>query len=226
MKRILLMLVAVLICVTAADARRKKETSGAIQDGVYQDNRFGFKFTIHSNWQARLKKNEENFRLVLTQKKFGIPPDYQQAPDYTYIPRLVIYADTSSFTASDLLDSLRSSTFKSKQKKEILSEFEFLNQPDIIPKDKKLPRIAGENGVVWEGESKYVKEVQESQTSDAGVRVYGGYSGHIIGVKSDQGILIMMHLMCERGFREDVYAEVTTMLNSLTFTPIGEGETD
>ncbi|MBK7141091.1 MAG: hypothetical protein IPH75_03290 [bacterium] len=226
MKRILIMLAAILITVGVADARRKKEVSGTITDGVYQDNRFGFKLTVHSNWQARMKKDEDNFRLVLTQKNYGIPPDYRSAQDYTYIPRLVIYADTSSMSPNDMLDSLRSSTFKSKQKKEILSEFEFLNQPDIIPKDKKMPQIGGKSGLVWKGESKYVKEIQESQASNAGMRVYGAYSGNVIIVKSDAGIMLVMHLMCEHNFHDDVYAEVATMLNSLAFTPISKDDSE
>ncbi len=226
MKRLLIMLLAFLLFVNVADARRKKEVAGTITDGVYQDNRFGFKFKVHPNWQTRLKKDEDNFRLVLTQKNYGIPPDYQSAPDYTYIPRMIIFADTSSMSPNDMLDSLRSNTFKSKQKKEMLSEFELLNQQDIIPKDKKMPQIAGESGIVWEGEAKYTKEVQSSQSSNAGMRVYGAYSGNIIIVKSDAGHMLVIHLMCERNFHDAVYAEVAEMLGSLTFTPITKDDSE
>jgi hypothetical protein len=221
MKRILVMLIALLICVNIADARRKKEVSGVVTDGVYQDNRFGFKFTVHTNWQARLRKDEDNFRVVLTQKNYGIPPDFRSAQDYTYIPRLVIYADTSSLSPVAMMDSLRSATYKSKQKKAILSEFEFLTQPEIIPKGKKMPQIAGESGLVWEGQAKYAKDIQVSQSSNAGTRVNGSYSGTIILVKGEDGIMLIMHLMCETNFHEAVYEEVAAMLNTFAFTPLG-----
>ncbi len=225
MKRFLVMVLALVICVTAAEARRKKDVAGAIQDGVYQDNRFGFKMTVRANWQPRVKKDEENHRLILTQKNAEAPPHFQSAPDYTYIPRLVIWADTSSLSPAAMLDSLQSPSFKSKQKKDIMSEFEFLQQSEIIPKDRKLPTIAGKTGLVWEGETKYRKEVQASQASSAGVLVYGGYSGYIVGVRSDKGVLVMMQLMCERDFHERIYAEAVEMINTLEWVeapPDGE----
>lgn len=218
MKRVLLVLAALLMMAPFADARRKKDPAGSVKDGVFYDESKGFQFKIHDNWQARIKKDEENFRVVLTQKKYGIPTDYLRAQDYTYIPRFVLYADTTSFSAAQFLDSLMSKTYRSSQKDEVKSEFEFLALPEIVPKERKVPKIAGETGIMWHGESMYVKEVSTSAAASGGMRVSGAYSGFIYGAKHKDGRLLLVHVMCEEPFSDEVKGEVTEMINSLAWT--------
>lgn len=224
MKRALLTLAALLIMIPVADARRKKDPAGTVQDGVFVDATKGYQFKIHDNWQARAKKDEENFRVVLTQKKYSIPIDYQRAPDYTYIPRFVVYADTTSLALPQFLDSLLSKTFKSAQMSEIKSEFEFLAQPEIIPKERKLPQIAGAPGIMWHGEAKYMKEVSTSAAASGGMRVNSAYAGAIFGAKNRDGRLLLVHIMCEEPFHEDVFAEVNEMITSLTWITPEKGD--
>lgn len=216
MKRILLIVLAMMLVVSTADARRKKEAAGTIQDGMYQDNKYDFQFKIHDNWQPRPKKDDDNFRLVLLAKNYGIPPQFANAKDYTYIPRMVVYADTTSMALSEFVDSLLSPSCKSKQKKTILSEFEFLSQPEIVPKDKKLPTIAGKPALVWQGEAKYVKDVSASASSAAVVRQGGAYSGCLVGIKDGKTILLFQ-VMCESHFHDDVFGEAFQMINSLAW---------
>ncbi len=123
-----------LICVKVADARRKKEVAGSVTDGVYQDNRFGFKMTSGKLADRGSKKDEDNFRLILTQKNYGSAARLSVGSGlYLHSPP----GDLCGYVQSEPVRRCWThcgAPFKSKQKKEIMSEFEFLSQPEIIPK--------------------------------------------------------------------------------------------
>jgi hypothetical protein len=191
-------------------AARRKEAAGVVKDKVYQDSEYGFQFKIHENWSAKVNKADLNSRVVLIQKNWAVPPQYAQAKDYTQIPHLVVFADTSSLNARAFIDSLVSPTYKSKAKKEILKEFEFLSLPDIVVKDSRPITVAGQTAVMWRAESKYVKEIQETASSIAGIRVSGGYSGMMLAIKKGD-VIVLYHLMCENNFFNEVLTEVRAM---------------
>ncbi|MEW6049823.1 MAG: hypothetical protein AB1644_02000 [Candidatus Zixiibacteriota bacterium] len=216
MRRSILMLLAVLAAMPSADAARKKPSAGTIQEGVYRDSKYGFELKMSENWKAIISKDEDNLRLALVQRNYGIPPRYQNAPDYTVIPRIAVFADTSTLGAAAMLDSLLSQTCKSKQKKEILKEFEFLNLNDIIPRNRKFTQVAGEAAVVWEGTVKYVKDISTSTSDVGGVRESGAYGGAVITTKKGNTILLF-HLMCEDDFYNDVMKDALGIVNSLSW---------
>jgi hypothetical protein len=210
MKRWLMWGLVVLVAASASFAARKKEAAGVVKDKVYQDSEYGFQFKIHENWSAKVNKADLNSRVVLIQKNWAVPPQYSQAKDYTQIPHLVVYADTSSLSAKAFIDSLLSETYKSKAKKEILKEFEFLSLPDIVVKGGRALTVAGQTAFMWNAEYKYVKEIQETASSIAGIRVAGGYSGMMLAIKNGN-IIVLYHLMCENNFFNEIAAEVRAM---------------
>ena len=136
MKRLIITVIIMLMMVPVAEAGRKKKKTGKVKDGVYTDLKHNFNFTLDENWKIKVGKAPSKFRFALTQKKYGIPPDYTNTPDMTKTPSFVLFADTTTLGIFPFLDSLLSDTYKSDQKKEILKKFDFLAERDIIPKGR------------------------------------------------------------------------------------------
>ena len=222
MKRFVILCLALAVCAPAVNARKKQKKAGTITDSVYHDNQYGFDLTLHENWKAKISKDKEKARLLLTQKNFAIPSDYIDAPDYTHTPQLVLFVDTSTFGVHTFIDSLTSDEYSSKQKKEILKEFEFLNEPDRVPRRRSRLEIAGESAVLWKAQAKYMKEVMESASSTSGKRVRREYGGAIAAVKVGENV-ILFHLMTEWEFFEPVLLEVLPMIKSLVVPQEDEG---
>ena len=216
MKRAIILCLTLLLMVPTLYAGRKKAKAGDIEGDVYKDNVYGFQMKIDDNWKAKVNDEKDKLRVVLTQKNYDIPPKYKDAPDYTKIPRLVIYVTKAPMAATVFIDSLTSTTYKSDVKSDVLSQIEFLNEPDIVPKGKSRMEVGGEKGIFWQGQSKYMKEVQASASSSRGERVYGNYGGAVYAFDHD-GHLIVIGLMAEWEFYETVLAQVDAMVKSIKF---------
>jgi len=200
-------------------AGKKKAKAGEISENVYTDDKYGFQMNLHENWKAKVGDEKDKTRLVLTQRNYDIPPKYLNAPDYTKVPRLVVYVTKSDLSAPVFIDSLTNRDYKSDLKNEVLKEIEFLNEPDIVPKGKSRMELSGSKGSVWQGQSKYMKEVQASASSSRGERVYGNYGGAVYAFDHG-GYLVLIGLMAEWEFYETVLGEVDSMVKSLQFTPL------
>jgi hypothetical protein len=216
MKRLILTVLALILAVSIADARRKREMAGTVKDGFYQDDAYELKIPINDNWKANVGTEGASTRVILVQKKFAVPQRYADAADYTYIPKVVVWVDTSSLSPQVFLDSLVSDTWKSKQKKSIDADFDILSQKDLTPKGRRLRTLAKETSSEWEGEAKYVKDVASSSSDNSGVRVSGKYYGLIIAVKHS-GTMYLFQLMCESDYGESILKEVRSMVDSLAF---------
>jgi hypothetical protein len=215
MKRLLAIGLVLLLMAPATDARKRRPKAGEIEDNVYRDTQYGFELTLHENWKSKVGKDKDNVRLRLTQRNYQVPADYIDAPDYTAIPQLVVYVDTTSFGPHVFIDSLTNEDFESDQKKDILKEFEFLNEPELIPKMRSRLEVAGQSGLIWRGEAKYTKEVQTSASSRSGKRVKSSYGGAIAAVKIDDNTIVMFYVMTEWEYFEPVMVEVMSVISSL-----------
>ena len=116
MKNLLIVTLFLAFGISTALAGRVKELSGTVENNVFKDKKYNFSLTLNDDWKYTLQKNEENFRLLLTQRNYDIPSGYISAPDYTQIPRIVLWTDTTSLNAFGFLDSLVSNTWRSGQK--------------------------------------------------------------------------------------------------------------
>jgi hypothetical protein len=224
MKRWMMWGVVLLVVASASYAARKKESAGAVKDKIYQDAAYGFQFKVHDNWSAKVNKADFNSRVVLIQKNWAVPPQYSEARDYTQVPHLVVFADTTSLSSGAFIDSVLSPTYKSKAKKEITKEFEFLGLSDRVVKNRRVMTVAGQTAVMWHAECKYVKEIAETASSSAGIRVSGAYSGMMLAVKKGD-LLLLFHLMCESNFFGEVMTEVRSMTTddqALTWVKAGD----
>ncbi|MDZ4722430.1 MAG: hypothetical protein SGI97_00740 [candidate division Zixibacteria bacterium] len=216
MKQMLFAALVLAIACSSAEAGRKKEKAGDLEGRIYQDNSYDFSLTVNENWRSKIGAEKSNFRLILTQTNHNIPPDYLETPDYAQVPRLAIFADTTTLSASAFLDSLLSRSFASKQKSEILKEFDILSEPDVVPKGKKPMTLAGQTAMRWDGQAKYMKEVSLSASSVGGKRINSSYGGSIVAVKKDNTV-ILFHLICEWPSYEQVSGEAMSIINSLAW---------
>lgn len=214
MKKLLILAAALLLGVGSADAGRKREKSGTVDGHVYTDAKHGFQLTADDNWNMKTMDAEGSFRLVLTEKKYDIPPAYLSTPDYTKVPRIILYVDTTQMGAFPFVDSLVSKTFKSKQKSEMLKEFEILTEPEVIARGRTPFSVGNDRGARWDGHAKYMKVVQISASAVGGTRVNGAYSGSIFALRHDNLILVF-HVISEETFFQTVVAEAIKIINSL-----------
>jgi hypothetical protein len=149
------------------------------------------------------------------------------------VPRIVVYADTSSLDVFAFLDSLMSNTYSSDQKKQILKEFEIINEQAVeenterettVTRKRLTINLGGETAVQWEGQAKYIKYVTSSATAIGGERVYGAYGGGIAVAKQGKTV-VLFHVMSEWDFFAPIMNEAMTMLKSLQWAqPQKEGE--
>ena len=216
MKNLTVSLLLLLMVAPTVDARRKKDKAGKITDVVYVDGKYGFQMTIHKNGKTRINKSDNNFRFSLTQRNYTIPSKYVSAPDYTKVPRLVIFVDTTSLGAHAFVDSLVSSDYKSKQKNKVLKEFDFLAERDIIPKGRSRLDIDGESALFWKAMARYSQEVAESASAKTGKIIRSEYGGAMVSVKFGEHI-VLFHMMCEWEYYTQVVEEIRQMMASLTW---------
>lgn len=224
MKKFTISVLVMLFCVSSVLAGRQKDLSGSVDNNIFKDKKYNFSLTLSDAWKYTLQKNEDNFRLLLTQRNYDIPPSYINAPDYTQIPRVVLWTDTTSLNAFAFLDSLVSETWRTDQKKEMLKEFEILSsipasgtrREAAIPRGRKPVDIGGEQGVLWQAKSKYVKEIELSAGAQAGTRINGAYGGAIVSVKHE-GRILVFHFMCEWDFFDAALNDVLKIIGSLSF---------
>ena len=231
MKNLVILTMLLAFGISTSQAGRVKDLSGTVENNVYKDKKYNFSLTLNDDWKSTLQKNEDNFRILLTQRNYDIPAGYISAPDYTQIPRIVLWTDTTSMNAFAFLDSLVSITWRSNQKKELLKEFEILNEipaagtrrDAAVPRGRRPVDVGGEQGLLWQAKSKYVKEIETSAGALAGTRVNGAYGGAIAAVKKGDRIFVF-HLMTEWDFFDSVLGQALKIIGSLSFGEAGKTE--
>lgn len=223
MKRLILVVLALAVCFSLADARRKAAKAGEFENGWFVDSEYGFKFQVPDGWSVSIKEKDDPVRLVLVQKNYQVPPDYLDAEDYTQVPRMTVYVAESEWSAIAFRDSLLSKSYENEQKKGIMKYFEILNdmavgegtkREAVITKDRKSIYVDSLPGASWFGKSQYIKSITLSASSQSGKRVYGDYAGTIVVVKNGDKILLF-HLMTEGMFHAAVWNELQPMMQSI-----------
>lgn len=224
MRKSLILFLIIIICLPAVFARKPKDKAGKVTDNVFTDKKYNFELSLNDLWKYKISKNKSNFRILFIKKKYEIPIDYIDAPDYTMIPRINVYSDTTSLSVPAFIDSLLSDKFKSKQKKEILKEFEILSnrggsgmkKEKILPRRRKTLELDGKKGQIWKGQVQYRNEVATSASSMGGKRVYGAYGGSIIGVKKGNQI-VLFHVISEWIYFDNTMRDAMEIIYSLKF---------
>lgn len=221
MRKILMGLLFALILVPTTDARRKTAKAGEVENGTFTDAKYNYSLKLSEKWDVRIRKDKEDFRLTMIQRNYGIPTHYRDAEDYTYAPRIALYAGVSKLTPSALIDSLLSESYKSDEKSEMLKEFDFLREQEIVPKGRKPMSLTGMTGALWQGEAKYLKAVQTSASSVGGKRVNSAYSGGLVVIKKNgTDNCLVFHVMSEVEFWPPVFEDALAMINTIAWGDI------
>lgn len=222
MKRLIIILAALLIAAPLTFARKPKSKSGNIENNVFTDKKHNFKITILDDWKYSIRKNKDVFRIVLTKKNYEIPPDYLNSPDYTMVPRITLWVGEETMSPFQFIDSLLSDSYKSDNKKEIEKEFDILHdniseQGDIRQKlstrKKKALEIGGKKAFLWTGQMIYRKDIAESASSIGGKRVNGKYGGAIVIIK-EKNQIFAFHLICEWNYFETNLSQFMKVVTS------------
>ena len=221
MRRLLIVLLAILICVPTAFARKKSKKSGDIENNVYTDAAYDFQITILENWKPELQKPDKELRLVLTQQQPEIPPELMQFPGMARVPALNIHIDEVEFTPAVYVDSLISSAYSSKVKKEVLRDLQPLEEnlsfEGLKTVAKDFIEIDGQEAIQWQGTVHYLKKLGMGET------IPRAYSVGIIAVKKDNLMLTCL-LSCESMFFPKIFKEVLEMAHSVKWQAAPEGE--
>jgi hypothetical protein len=214
MKRILICGLFLILAAPVTEARRQQKKAGEIVGDIFKDHEYGFELKLHENWKPKVGKEGEKVRLSLLQRNYSIPSDYLNAKEYTKIPFVLMYVDTTTLGAHAFIDSLTSANYKSSQKNAIQKEFEILSEPEQIPMPRSRLEIAGQSALVWKVQAKYKKEVANSSSSMSGRMLNRSYGGAIAAVKVGDKI-VLFYVMTEWEFFEPVMQEVLPMIESL-----------
>ena len=222
MRKLLLISLIVVLAVPTVFSARKKDKAGTVSDYVYTDKKHEFSLTLNEEWKYKIQKNKSVFRLVLTQISYPIPSDYSSTPDYTKIPKMVLFVVETKLDSKAFIDSLISPSYKSKTKKELMKEFEILSitsstgfSPEkLVSRKNKALNLDGKNGTYWTGQVKYTNEVSVSASSQGGKRVKGGYGGAIAAVK-DGDKMIVFHLISEWDHFQATFKDGLEIIKSL-----------
>ncbi len=223
MKKYIVLLMSVLLIVPVIGARPKKKKTGSVKDLVYTDVKYDFTMKFNEDWKYSLRKAGDNFRFVLVKKNYAIPPAYSDVPEYTMIPRIALWIDTTSKSPFEFIDSLISPSFQSKQKKELRKECEILinnisERGDIreklITRKKRALNINGKKAMSWVGKVGYRKEIVKSITDAAVITQPGDYGGYIVAIKNGKQICVI-HMICEWNYFETNMAEIGQMISTI-----------
>ncbi len=216
MKRLLIaLLMMTLVCNIAL--ARKKNKAGAIEDNVYCDKKYDFCITIPPDkWDTSIKKGDSKIRIVFSKKNYDIPPDYQHAPNYTQIPKAIIYVDTTSMALNPFIDSLLSDKYKSKQKNSMLDEMPLL-YGDYAQKKRPKLKIGDVDAYLSTGERRYTLQVARAGVNaDKADHVSDFYGGSILFAKKGENIYII-HFICEKRFFENEHKDFLELINGFEF---------
>ena len=213
MKKVFAFVLLSALAVTA-EAGRKKEKSGVVDGHTYTDSKYGFQFTTDENWSIKTNDAEASVRVIFVQKKFEVPPDYLSTPDYTKVPRIVVWVDSTQMGAYAFVDSLISRTYKSKQKSDINKEFELLAENELTARARQPLTLGDDKGVRWDGRAPYVKEVQIGASEVGGKRVRSAYLGSIMAVKHGN-LMLCCHVMTEEMSFQTAMTEALKILGSI-----------
>jgi hypothetical protein len=182
----------ILVAMTVVPASAKK--AGEVKDDVYTDGSYKFSLKVPTGWAPSIREEKSPLRLVLTQKSYPVPEQFQDRRDYAQIPTMSVLVDTTSLTVDQFTDNLLDTKSKSKQRAFFLKNMPLINRNhDIL---KRSPVTAGDaKAIALEVRQEYSLEVAQPGSDMADV-VQDYKSGQIyITVKN--GLVYVIHGICE-----------------------------
>ncbi len=194
MKNTICLALTCLFVVTMIVAPASAKKAGEVKDDVYIDGNHKFSLKIPTGWGPTIKEEKSPLRLVLIQKSYPVPEQFQNRRDYAQIPTISVLVDTTSLTVDQFTDNLLDPKTKSKQKTYFLRNMPLISKNhDVL---KRSPVTAGDaKAIALEVRQEYSLEVAQPGSDMADV-VQDYKSGQIyITVKN--GLVYVIHGICE-----------------------------
>ena len=201
---------------------KKKPKSGEVDGRAFTDSKFDFSITLPEGWKISLKPKKSPLRFVSLKKDYAIPMHFRVAPNYTEIPKIKIYVDTTSLDVRDFVDSLASRTFDSPQKRNIVAVFEILDGRYKRPRIRRLRLENGLKGRRLSTKLKYTTNVQAPGELTSTV-VTDFLSGQIAFFERDDHV-VMIYLVSESLFYKTNAELFEKVLETLSFSEKPEKE--
>lgn len=221
MKRNLCIVLAITSVLCFVSVAAVAKSAGEIKDNVYSDSECGFSFSIPDGWSTKIGSGgKQPVRIVLTQKSYSIPPNFQGNEGYVTIPTITAMVDTTSLTPDKFIEYLMDSKTKTKQKSFMLEKLKIISRPYDVEKMKKMT-LANADAAMLVAKQQYSAEIVASRSvkgaadevdrSSDRAEVITGYYGGAIFCTVRNGKAYIFHMMCDRAFyaaNEQVFLSV------------------
>lgn len=204
----------------AARKKKKRKMTGELKDLVYTDNVYGFSVSLLEDWSIKVSEKGEPIRVVAQKENYAVPPAFREAELYTTIPKFKVLIDTTSLELLDFLDSLRSPTFESKQKQNLMLELKVLNGQFTRPRVSRLRLENGIKGRLFKTSLDYSFVVQKPGES-TGAPVQDQIKGDIGFFKKDNTLYILS-CVCESKFYDINKPLFDSMIQSFAYVEGGD----
>lgn len=170
MKKSLYITLAIVLAVFVISAPVVAKKAGKVKDDVYTDNNYKFSFKIPTGWSTKISKSKKPDRIILTQKSYAVPQQFQGGAkgDYAQIPTIIVIADTTSLKVDEFVDSLLDDKFKSDQKKYFMRKLKLISKSYEIMKRREIT-VAGAKSIQIEARQQYTIEIPQAGSDKADV---------------------------------------------------------
>jgi hypothetical protein len=216
----ILWLMTVAGLVICAVAFAKKEKVGVVKDGWYSDSRFGFSVFMPSDWKDAGAKDEPSpERIAFIWRKARIPLKLKNNPNEALKPFVRIFADSTTMSAREFLDSLNVGSTKDSYRDKILSKSTFFerglsNPPEITPAE--AVKIGGRDALRWHVRREYSVQYQKDEVTPP--QLIRDYRVGYVYIIPGEGTLLYLEMACENQFRDDMEGEFQKVVSSITFS--------
>ncbi len=221
MKKYLMVCLALFLVANIAEARPPRaKKAGEIKNDVYKDSNYGFQISIPEGWDGSVKKEDSYVRLVISKKEYEIPMQFQHAPAYTQVPKIVVIADTSSQPLRVFVDSMMASDYESDQKKDILEETPILFGD--FQQRKKGQFVTGDiQGMMVSGRQQYTIQVARAGSESDKADVVTDYKGGSVffARNPENNTLVVINFICEDRYFDHLQEEFEKVLKTFKFEP-------
>lgn len=134
MRKVVLLLIAVMILFSAGNLQAGKKAGEVIGDSIFHDLKYGYSFKIPPGWEAaKIEKDKKILRVILAKKSPVVPSQFSADQSYFTEPTLTVLADSSDLSPDSILTLIRSQKRESDLIKEALKKFALVTYSEHTP---------------------------------------------------------------------------------------------
>ncbi len=189
------------------EAKRKKKRkvyTGTYENHIFTDKKYGFQVEISDEWNMKMMAKGKPVRFIAEKKEYSIPPAFIENEYLTTSPMVKIYVDTSKMSVREFVDSLKSRSFSSDQKKAIFRSLKIFESKTKRPLVSRLKLKSGIKGLRVKILRRYRLDVPRGvgQLSDV---VTDNVQGDLAFFKTpDNKHIVILSGICESRFYRNV----------------------